>query len=97
MASGEMGSEDYGSKERKGLQEICGRPIYATCHSLQRRHHFLPVTRGPAVPVLMTDEMRRRDQVNESKDDAQNEKMKFRSHIGGVGINSSLPPVTLSH
>jgi|GEM_PF-5439733 len=72
MASGEMCNQDHSGEERKAFQEIYGGPVYATCHPFQRRHHFRPVTRGPAVPVLMTDEMRLRDQVNEPEDDAIN-------------------------
>src|SRR3954469_2150001 len=92
MASSEMCDENDGGKEGEGFQEICRRPVYATGHALQRRHRFLSVTRGPAVPVLITDEMRRRDQVNEPKDDAVNQKVKFRSHLWWLRVNSIVSP-----
>jgi len=57
MAPGEMSSNDDGGEEREAFQEIWWSHDLAACHALQRRHFFFPVTRRPAVPVLVADEM----------------------------------------
>lgn len=70
VATGEMGHENSGGKERKGFQKICRSTVYTASQALQRRHFFFSITGGPAVSVLMADEMGGGDQMSNSQDDA---------------------------
>jgi hypothetical protein len=94
VATGEMGDQNDGGKERKSFQEVCRRAVDTARHSWQRRHCFITVTGSPTVSVLIADEVGSSDQMSEPDEDAPNQKVKFCGRERGLfsrlcgGLNS---------
>ena len=80
MTVNNVRQQDSGREERKGLEEIGGCLIDAIGNATEWWHWLLAAARRPAVAILKADQVRSRNQMNQTEEDAGHEELKFDRH-----------------